>query len=151
VYLAAGTEAGFVGTCVTCVRERTLLLEQKHGLWGRVHRQRVGPLHRAAALAGHAVAPPGVGKPQVLRRGGEKNKFHGVRPSVSHLHTSSGVFKSSRFTGSRQALMIQTLANNVRRVALWVMEQATKRAQFQLYCFAIQFKRLARGARLLGG
>ena len=49
-----------------------MLLEQEHGLRGGVDRKRVGPLHRAAALAWHAVAAPGVGEPQVLERKHER-------------------------------------------------------------------------------
>lgn len=42
------------------------LLKHQHGLRGGVDWQRACPLHRAVAPAGHAVAAPGVGKPEVL-------------------------------------------------------------------------------------
>lgn len=35
-------------------------------MWGCVHRQRAGPLHRAVRAAGHAVTASRVGKPEVL-------------------------------------------------------------------------------------
>lgn len=46
----------------------TWLLEQQHVSWGSVHGQRAGLLDRAVGSAGHAVAAPGVGKPEVLGR-----------------------------------------------------------------------------------
>lgn len=46
----------------------TWLLEQQHVSWGSVHGQRAGLLDRAVGPAGHAVAAPGVGKPEVLGR-----------------------------------------------------------------------------------
>lgn len=50
----------------------TWLLKHQHGLRGGVDRQRARPLHRAVAPAGHAVAAPGVGKPEVLREANRK-------------------------------------------------------------------------------
>lgn len=46
----------------------TLLLEHEHGLWGRVDRERMGSLHRAATLTWHAVTASRVGKPQALEK-----------------------------------------------------------------------------------
>lgn len=46
----------------------TWLLEQQHVSWGSVHGQRAGLLDGAVGSAGHAVAAPGVGKPEVLGR-----------------------------------------------------------------------------------
>lgn len=42
------------------------LLEQQHVSWGSVYGQRAGLLDGAVGSAGHAVAAPGVGKPEVL-------------------------------------------------------------------------------------
>lgn len=50
----------------------TWLLKHQHGLRGGVDGQRACPLHRAVAPAGHAVAAPGVGKPEVLREAKKK-------------------------------------------------------------------------------
>ena len=50
----------------------TWLLKHQHGLRGGVDRQRARPLHRAVAPAGHAVATPGVGKPEVLWEANKK-------------------------------------------------------------------------------
>lgn len=46
----------------------TWLLEHQHVLGRSVHGQRAGPLHGAVRAARHAVAAPGVGKPEVLVR-----------------------------------------------------------------------------------
>lgn len=42
-------------------------------MWGCVHRQRAGPLHRAVSAAGHAVTASRVGKPEVLGKDMEIN------------------------------------------------------------------------------
>lgn len=44
------------------------MLEHQHVLWGSMHGQRAGLLDRAVGAAGHAVAAPRVGKPEVLER-----------------------------------------------------------------------------------
>lgn len=56
------------------------LLEHQHVLWGSVHGQRAGLLDGAVGATGHAVAAPGVGKPEVL-----SSLFHDgrVRSSVA--------------------------------------------------------------------
>lgn len=46
----------------------TSLLERNHGLWCGVNGQGAGPLYRAVAPTGHAVASPGVGEPRALRK-----------------------------------------------------------------------------------
>lgn len=44
------------------------MLEHQHVLRGSMHGQRAGLLDRAVGAAGHAVAAPRVGKPEVLER-----------------------------------------------------------------------------------
>lgn len=44
------------------------MLEHQHVLWGSMHGQRAGLLDGAVGAAGHAVAAPRVGKPEVLGR-----------------------------------------------------------------------------------
>jgi hypothetical protein len=47
-------------------RDQAVWTEHEDGLGCRVDWERMGALHRAAALAGHAVTASGVGKPQIL-------------------------------------------------------------------------------------